>query len=88
MSSYLKSHCANQNILRSIYFTIFDSCLNYADLIRAQNYNATQQVIIVNTSFLKAGLSSAIIFTTIVQLLLWKAFFLKNLSGLIILENE
>ena len=47
MSSYLKSHCANQKILRSIYFTIFDSCLNYADLIRAQNYNATQQVIIL-----------------------------------------
>ena len=47
MSSYLKSHCANQEILRSIYFTIFDSCLNYADLIRAQNYNATQQVIIL-----------------------------------------
>ena len=37
----------NQKVLRSIYFAIFDSHLNYANLIWAQNSNAIQQIIIL-----------------------------------------
>ena len=34
-------------MLRSIYFAIFDSYLNYVNLIRAQISNAIQQIIIL-----------------------------------------
>ena len=36
----------NQKVLKSIYFAIFDSYLNYVNLIWAQNYNSIQQITI------------------------------------------
>ena len=41
------SNYVNQEVLRSIYFAIFDSHPTYANLIWAQNSNAIQQIIIV-----------------------------------------
>ena len=41
----------NQKVLRSIYFAIFDSHLNYANLIWAQNSNAIQQIIILQKNY-------------------------------------
>ena len=38
----------NQKILRSIYFAIFDSHLNYVNLILVQNSNAIQRIIIIH----------------------------------------
>ena len=37
----------NQKVQRSIYFAIFDTHLNYANLIWVQNSNAVQQTIIL-----------------------------------------
>ena len=37
----------NQKVLRSIYFLIFDSHLNYANLTWAQNSNTIQRIIIL-----------------------------------------
>ena len=43
----------NQKELRSIYFAIFDSHLNYANFIWAQNSNAIQQIIILQKKAIK-----------------------------------
>ena len=41
------SNYVNQKILRSIYFGILDSHLNYANLIWAQNYNAMVRIVML-----------------------------------------
>ena len=40
----------NQKVLRSIYFAIFNSYLNYVNLIWDQNSNAIEQIIIKKPS--------------------------------------
>ena len=40
----------NQKVLRSIQFAIFDSHLNYANLIWTQNSNMIQQIIVLQKS--------------------------------------
>ena len=40
-------NCVSQKTLTSIYFIIFDSNLNYTNLIKSQNSNAIQQILIL-----------------------------------------
>ena len=40
----------NQKVVKSNYFTIFDSHLNYSNLIWPQNSNAIQRIIILQKS--------------------------------------
>ena len=43
----------NQKVLRSIYFAIFDSHLNYGNLIWHQNSNAIQRIIILQNKAIR-----------------------------------
>ena len=46
------------NILRSIYFAIFDSYLSYCCLVCAQNYSTIQRIIILQKRLLELLISS------------------------------
>ena len=43
----------NKHILRTIYFTIFDSHINYADLIWGQNLHAVNRIVILQKKALR-----------------------------------
>ena len=61
----------NQKVLRSIYFLIFDSHLNYANLTWAQNSNTIQRIIILRKKSYQNNIISA-------SKLSFKSFFRKN----------
>ena len=45
--------CVDDKILRSIYFAIFESNLNYCSLVWAQNYNAINRLVILQKKALR-----------------------------------